>query len=102
MFIPPLIHQMPYVSRFREALDFEADIDELAKSFRIALYAEDVSTFFTNVGLIKERFREVERKIADEVSFLNFIRQCERSDLLLATLWGEYLKAKVRYKWLNK
>jgi hypothetical protein len=92
---------MTYVSRFHEVFDFEADREEIAINLQMALYANDVSTFFSRVGLIKARFREVERKTVDEVFFLNFIRQCQRSDLLLATLCEEYLKAKVRYRWLR-
>jgi hypothetical protein len=67
----------------------------------MALCAKDVIVFFILVNLIKEGFRKIERKAVDEVFFLNFIRQCECSDLLLATLYEEYSKARVRYKWLK-
>ncbi len=74
---------------------------EIAKKLRLAPCAMDVSTFFLTVDAIKQMFKAVERRVVDEHFFLNFMMQCERSDLLLAALYEEYLKAKIRYKWLT-
>lgn len=60
-----------------------------------------VAIAFFLVGLIKEGFGKVEKKVVDKNVFLNFIKLCEGSELLLATLCKEYLKAKIRYRRLK-
>ena len=92
---------MANISLFHEAFNYEGEIEELAKYLRMALLANDIDIYFSLVSLIKESFREVEKKVVDENVFRNFIKQCERSELLLASLCEEYLKAKVRYRWLK-
>ena len=88
---------MPYESRFHEAFDLEADIDQIDRNVQIPLYKNDATLSFSRIGLTKETFMEVERKVGIEVFFLKFITQCQRSDILLATLCERYLKAKIRY-----
>lgn len=92
---------MPRVSRFQEDCNFKTDIDELAEHVRMAKWAKDVKAFFILVSLIKEGFWQIEGRVIDEAFFLNFIRQCERSDLLFVTLCEEYSRAKIRYRWLK-
>ncbi len=62
----------------------------------------DLSDFDNDLTFFIEKISEKAVPVFTlEHFFLNFMTQCERSDLLLAALYEEYLKAKIRYKWLS-